>query len=240
MITTVIVNAQKKERDRLSSLLSVQGDIRVLAHGKDGYDALKFIGSLKPDIAIIDTHLEFIDGEEIPPLLKARSPSTAVVILTSRISDQQLYKAVYNEVSGFVHKETDIDKFPWILKCISRGECFISPYFAAKVLHLFSFINWNSVGLYLPMESPSVKKPPKRSKDRFPNPDDPAGYLSKTELMILARIGEGSTSSEIARELDLAVGTVRNYISGVMRKARLSSRSQMVRCAFRYGLVGHP
>ena len=235
MITTVIIDIQKRDRDKITTLLSAQEDIKVLAHGKDGYDALKLTGSLKPDIAILDNHLEFIEGQEIPPLLRARSPATAVVILTSKISDYQLYRAVSNEVSGFVHKETDIDTFPWILKCISEGRCFISPAFAGRVLNLLSVMN---------RKNDDTRRCPDRSQTRHKNArekfhpgEDPAGYLSKTELMVLSRIGEGYTSGEIAKDMSLAIGTVRNYISFVMRKTGLRNRAQMVRYALNYGLV---
>ena len=227
MINTVIIDAQKKDREKVTSVLSTQGDIKVLAQGKDGYDALKLTGSLKPDIAILDNHLDFIGGEEIPPLLRARSPSTAVVILTAMISDYQLYRAVSNAVSGFVFKKTDMDVLPGILKGISGGGCFISPSLAARVLHLLAVSN------------PSVKIPA-RHKNAIPavgSGEDPTGYLSKTELLILTRIGEGHTSDEIAKDLNLTVGTVRNYISSVMHKTGLQNRSQMVRYAFCYGLV---
>ena len=237
MINTVIIDAQKQIRDRVASLLSVQENIRVLAHGKDGYDALKLVGSLKPDIAILDNHLEYIEGEEIPPLLKARSPSTAVVILTSKISDFQLYRAVTNEVAGFVLKETDMDTLPSILKCISEGGCFISPSLAARILHFLSMINRSSSDFYLSTDRPTGKTPHKRADGKFSSREDPTGYLSKTELLILTCIGEGHSSGEIAKKLNVTVGTVRNYVSAVMRKIGLRSRSQMVRFAFRYGLV---
>ena len=223
MTKIVIINKEKQVREKIISTLSAQEDMKVLAQGKDAYDALKLIGSLKPDIVILDNHLEFIEGEEIPPLLRIRSPSTAVVILTAKISDFQLYRAVFNEVSGFVHKETDMELLPWILKCISGGGCFISPVLAARVLHLLA--------------GPPAKTQLKPAHDKFLSGEDPTRYLSKTELQILACVGEGYTSVEIAKNLGLAVGTVRNYISSVMHKTGLHSRSQMVRYAFKYGLV---
>lgn len=219
MIKTVIINPQKRDREKIASLLTSAGDIKVLAQGKDGYDALKLIGSLKPDIAVLDNHLDFIDGGEIPPLLKSRSPLTAVVILAGRISDYQLYRAASNEVSGFVYTETDINTLPWILKCISEGGCFISPWFAARVLHILSSINRESQN-----KAPEIK-------------EDPAAYLSKTELRVLTYIGEGKTSEETAKNLGLAVGTVRNSISSIMHKTGMRNRSQMVRYAFSYGIV---
>ena len=226
MINTVIINSQRQDRERIISLLLTAGGIKVLAQGKDGYDALKLIGSLKPDIAILDNQLEFIEGGDIPPLLKARSPLTAVVILAARISDYQLCRAASNEVSGFVYTETDMDKLPGVLKCISEGGCFISPWFAARVLHILSSSN-----------KESQVQAAEQKKMEFPKWEDPTGYLSKTELRILSYIGEGKTSEETASKLGLAVGTVRNYISSLMRKTGMRNRTQMARYAFLYGLA---
>jgi len=237
MIEIVIIDAQKQIRDSITALLSDQKEIKVMADGKDGYDALKLVGRLKPDIAILDNHLEYIEGEEIPPLLRARSPSTAVAILTAKISDYQLFRAVHNEVAGVIHKEMDLDTLPWILKCISEGRSFISPSLAARVMHLLSLMHWNSIDFYLPADMVSPKTPLECVKEKLLSREDPADYLSKTELQIFTSIGEGDSSAEIAKNLHLAVGTVRNYISSIMHKTGLHSRSQMVRYAVQYGLV---
>jgi DNA-binding NarL/FixJ family response regulator len=235
MINAVLINSQKQDQEKIESILSTDENIRVLASGKDGYDALKLIGSLKPDVAILDNHLDFIKGEEIPPLIKLRSPSTAVVILIARISDSQLLRAASNEVSGLALKEADINTLPWILKCVNSGGCFISPALAARVLHLLSSIS--------PENGPTRtagKSPIKASGNeelKFSVKEDPAAYLSKMELRILSHIGEGLTSAEIALKLDLTVGTVRNYVSSVMHKTGLRNRSQMARCAYFYGLA---
>ena len=233
MINIVIIDAQKQDRDRIVSLLAAESDIKILAHGKDGYDALKLIGSLKPDIAIMDNHLEYIEGDEIPPLVKIRSPSTMVVILTGKINDHQLYKAASNEVSGFVYKETDLDMLPEALKYIYMGGCFISQALAARILHLFSVMNIKGVKI---QASPAIVK---KSNPVIPiSPrEDPVGCLSKTELTILTLLSEGLQSYEIAGLLGLAVGTVRNYISLLMKKLSLKNRTQLVRYAFDYGLV---
>jgi len=234
MIKAVVIEGQSEIRDKITSILSAREDFQVVAHGKDAYDALRLTGSLKPDIAILDNQLKYIDGEEIPPLLRARSPSTAVVILTAKTSDFQLYKAVSNEVSGLVHKEADIDSLPSILKCISEGGCFISPSLAARVLHLFAGVKWKNVDIRFTL--PNNARVKKRQKKVLAG-EDPARHLSKTELQILTCVGEGNTSDEIAQNLHLAVGTVRNYISAVMHKTGLHSRPQLVRYALKYGLV---
>ena len=251
MLKTVIIDAEKQEREKITSLLSAEDDFEVLAQGKDGYDALKLISCLKPDIAILDINLEYIEGEELPPLLKARSPLTAVVILTSGIDDHQIYRAASNRVSGFIHKNTDMEKLPGILKCIAEGGCFISSFFAPRILYLLSELNRRGIGISNPSLMTPAEKPPGRQNGtvklpsrpcRGPDPPipsgkDPTGYLSKMELRVLTNLGEGYNSDDIAKNLGLAVGTVRNYISTVMHKTGLQNRSQLVRYAYNYGIV---
>lgn len=259
MINTVIIDANRQEREKISTRLADRDDIKIIAQGKDGYDALRLVDALKPDIIILNDHLELIEEDEIPPLLKARSPSTAVVIATANISDPQLFRAASNEVSGFIYKETDMDSLPDILTCISQGKCFISPYLAARILNLFSMlkekgIDFNTLSLNLPQTRRSPRqhidlKFPSRTRRpastinggkkirTCPPGEDPIDHLSKMELRILTCIGEGCTSDEIAENLDLAIGTVRNYVSSVMHKTGLINRSQMVRYAYHFGLV---
>jgi len=240
LISTVIVSPQRHERERMTSLLQAEEGIEILAHGRDGYDALKLIGSYKPDIAILDNNLDFIDGEEIPPLLKIRSPTTAVVIVVAKMSDYQLYKAATNEVSGIVNKDDDLDSLPVILKNVSRGQCFISSVLASRVLRLLCSLNFKGPGMYSPVESKGQNKPAEVIDALFLSGNDPAKYLSRTELKILVEIGEGHASTEIAENLGLAVGTVRNYISSVMHKTGMNNRPQMVRYAYSCGLVPLP
>ena len=226
MINLVIINTAKQERDRITAILSTQTDVTIQAQGKDGYDAIRLTDSLKPDIVLLDNYPELMDGEELPPLLKARSPSTAVVILTGRISDYQLYMAAKGKVSGFIYKETEMELLSQILKHIFQGGCFISPVLAARILHLFSANRGRPGNSFRTNKNPQI-----------PFRRDPIEHLSKMELRILTYIGEGYTSGEIAGKLDLAVGTVRNYISSVMRKTDLHNRSQMASFACYHGLV---
>ena len=237
MITTVIIFPQKHERDKIASLLSNEREIKILAQGKDGYDALKLVVSYKPNIVILDNNLEFIDGEEILPLLRNRSPSTAVVIVVAKISDYQLYKAATNEVSGIVNKEADLDSLPRILKNISEGNCFISPVLASRILHLLCSLTFKTAGFHASGEIKCHARQLETGYVMFLSGEDPTSYLSRTELKILVEIGEGHASIDIAKNLGLTVGTVRNYISSVMHKTGMNNRSQMVRYAYSCGLV---
>jgi len=237
LIRTIVICPQKRERERIASRLSREGNIKVLAHGKDSYDALRLVSSHKPDIVILDNNLEFINVEEIPPLLKIRSPSTAIVIVVAKISDHQLYKAAKNEVSGIVNKEADIEALPVILKTVYEGRCFISPVFAGRVLRLLCSPAFKAAGTHGSAENKGQVRTFKARYVMVPSVKDPAAYLSRKELKILVAIGEGHTSADIAKKLGLTAGTVRNYISTVMRKTGMNNRTQMVRYAYSSGLV---
>ena len=228
MIKAVVVCPHKQDRDKIDAILSANADTRVMAHGKDAYDALKLVANLKPDIVILDNNLQYIEGEEIPPLLKARSPSTAAIILISKINDYRLFKAASNQISGLVNKETDMLLLPTILKCVYEGECYISPSLASRILQLLAGLKEKGI-----VTSSFFSH--KLLSGNANN--DPTKYLSKTELQILTFIGDGYPSRDIARKMDLAVGTIRNYISSLMRKTGLNNRSQMARYAFLHGLV---
>ena len=241
MITIVIIDAIKQFREKIAALLAGQDDFKILAQGKDGYDALRLVSCLKPDIIILGNRLELVEEEELPSLLRARSPSTAIVIITARISDYQLYRAASDEVSGVIYKETEMNMLPRILKCISQGGCFISPWLASRILHLFSGIDRKNIAFHGSSSNRLQAKGSARQcpEVKFPGSygEDPIEHLSKMELRILTHVGEGYTSGEIAGSLGLTVGTVRNYISSAMRKTGLHNRSQMTRFAFEYGLI---
>ena len=237
MIKAVVIHSQKEDLENIVSLLSADGDIKVLASGKDGYDAIKLIGSLKPDIAILENHLELIKGEEVSPILKVHTPSTAVVILVTRISDIQLLKAASNEVSGLVHTETDLNILPRVIRFINKGGSFISPALASRVLRLLSLTNPGNTNKQGFGANRFRNRKPATLSMKIRSGEDPTENLSRTELRILVHVGEGLTSDEIAEKLDLAVGTVRNYVSSVMRKTGLRNRSEMARYAFSCGIV---
>lgn len=232
MIRTVIIDAEKQKRDRIADLLSAEGSIKILAKGKDGYDALKLTGSLRPDIVIIDNHIEYIECGDIPPLLQVRSPSSLVLIMAGKISDYQLYKAASNKVSGFINNDTELYILPKAIKHIYEGGCFISPVLAARILRLFSMMNEKHINL----DSGRAKTGKQWSKKEISPLEDPVGYLSKKELSILIHLSKGLHSREIADMFCLAVGTVRNYISSLMKKLGLESRTQLVCYAFDYCL----
>jgi DNA-binding NarL/FixJ family response regulator len=221
MIRTIVIDANREDRERIKSLLSLHEDFEIMGLGKDGYDALQLI-ACKPDIALLDVNLDYIDGVEIPPLLKRKSPATSVIILADGLNDYQICKALGNKVAGFLLKDPDMDRLEFILRDIYAGECYMNPRISARVIHIVSgFLRENQADKTF--QDPVFSVPPD---------------ISKTELLIMSCVGEGRSNKEIAEHLSLKVGTVRNYISSAMHKAGLRNRTQIAIYALRNGLAG--
>jgi DNA-binding NarL/FixJ family response regulator len=221
MIHTVIIDTEEENRKKTNKLLSRHDDFEVQGLGKDGYDAIKLVTSFKPDIAVLGIHLDLINGLDVLPLLKRQSPATLMVILTSKLDDAQISKALGSKIAGFLLKDPDLDKLPVILKDIHFGKYYMNPQVSTRIFHIFSGLSNNDRQLNLRPRGAHAL----------------LAELSKTELQIMSCIGEGRSNKEIAEYLDLKAGTVRNYISSAMRKTGLRDRTQIAIYALRNGLV---
>jgi DNA-binding NarL/FixJ family response regulator len=227
MIRTIIIDAKQEHRKRIHKLLSHHEDFYVQGLGKDGYDAVSLISLSKPDIAILDVNLEIINGLDVLPLLKRQSPATLVVILASKVNDGQISKALGSGIAGFLLKDQDIDELPAILRDIRFGKYYMNPRVSSRIFHIF--FEMQDKGRHLDKS----RQANFMSKRVHPLPKG----ISKTELQILVCIGEGRSNQEIAEYLNLTAGTVRNYISSVLRKTGVRDRTQIAIYALRNGLV---
>ncbi|AEF80637.1 response regulator transcription factor [Leadbettera azotonutricia] len=222
MISIVVIDDEIQDIERIKYLLHSQGDLELRGFGKDGYDAIRLVRSIKPDIAILNISLALYCGVEISHLLKRDSPSTAIVAMGSQL-DINLIKRVVNEaVAAYILKE-DFNHLAEILRKVHEGEYYFNPLICTQAFRILaSLLQKPAAGDYIPS---ACKK----------ESDFPAG-LSRTEMKILALIGEGYSDKEIAGKLKLKNGTVRNYISRIMRKGCLKSRPQAIAYAIKNGL----
>jgi DNA-binding NarL/FixJ family response regulator len=223
MIHVVIIDAKQEDRERIKKLLSLHRDFDVQGLGKDGYDAIQLMAVFKPDIAILDINLDFINGLDVLPLLRRRSPATMMVILASKLDDGQISKALGSKIAGFLLKDSDFDKMPYILQDICFGKYYMNPQVSTRIFHIFSkLLDRNNQANSFPNLVHSI----------------PTG-ISRTELQIMSCIGEGRSNKEIAEYLSLKAGTVRNYISSAIHKTGVRDRTQMAIYALRNGLVSN-
>lgn len=224
MIRVAVVDDQELVRDSLRILLSAQSDLEVVGIGKDGYEALRLVETLKPDVLLLDIRMPIMDGVEATASLKKKSPETAIVILTTFDDDEYVLKAIRNGASGYLLKSAGMDELAQAIRTVHSGGSLMTPEIATKAFRLFS-------ELARTRPAPAVLE---TETEAVPVPSD----LTRTELQILALIGGGRANKEVAAELELGEGTVRNYISSILQKTGLRDRTQLAIFAVKNGMAG--
>jgi DNA-binding NarL/FixJ family response regulator len=224
MIQIIVISGRKKDRVKINDILSGQNDFKIIGFGSNEYDALKYAMDLKPNIEIIDVEQDEAASLEIALLVKKKSPLTALIILSSHYKNGNASRAFNAGVSGYILKETDLGRLATAIRTVFSGAYYISPPIVEEtynfMLDMEKFPNLRSYVLLVQEGYTAI-------------PDN----ISRTERQIMAFIASGMTVKEIAEDLHLAPGTVRNYLSAAMQKTNIKTRAQVVIYAFKHGLI---
>jgi DNA-binding NarL/FixJ family response regulator len=213
MIRIVIIDGKDSDRDNTKKMLSAQKDFKVVATGKDGYEAIRLTDLYRPDMALLDINLSYLDGVKTASILNSRYPHMGVIILTQLEDEQHIRNAISNGVSGYIFKNKDKEKLADMIRVIHESGCLILPRAAV---------------------GSAQEEPRLREKQQFPF------KLSRMEMQIIHHIGEGLKNQEIAEKMRLKMGTVRNHITVILQKTALRNRTQLAIFAVQNGLRKDP
>jgi DNA-binding NarL/FixJ family response regulator len=223
MIRILIIIDREQDRNAVFSTLSAQDDFEIAGLGKDGYDALKLSASLQPDVAVIRLRKENEDKPEFIKMIKRKSSSTAVVVIGAGDDEDHICKAFSGGASGYVLGAAAGDALCNAVRIAHKGGYYITGGILEK-----TFSRLADLARYQIIYNrffPSTKKTVLPS------------CISRTELKIISYIGQGRSIREIAEDLCLTHGTIRNCISSTMRKMGLRNRTQIALFAIRNGLI---
>jgi DNA-binding NarL/FixJ family response regulator len=212
-IRILLVDDQVLFREGLHTLLSMQSDVEVVGEAANGEEALRAAGTLRPDVILMDLQMPMMDGAAATRKLKDRQPDTRVIILTTFDDDESVFEALRAGAVGYLLKDTPSTRLLDAIRLTARGESFLEPSIAAKVVAEFSRL------------SPR------------PAPDSPAGSLSEREVEVMRLIARGASNREIASELVIAEGTVKNHITNILAKLEASDRTEAAMKARDRGLI---
>jgi DNA-binding NarL/FixJ family response regulator len=225
MIRIIVIIDRKQDRELVYSILSVQQEFEIAGFGRDGYDVLKLVAKCRPHIIIMDRRAGAVDSSELIPLIKRKSPATAVMILSGHEDDEYAGKTITAGASAYLVKKTDMPKLADSVRTVYNGGYFVNAAIFIRVFGMVSEMNkYRNYFRSARTEKTLLDKPV------------PAA-ITRMELRIVACIGKGYNDKEIAARLSLKPGTIRNYISSVMRKAGLKNRAQIAIFALRNGIT---
>jgi DNA-binding NarL/FixJ family response regulator len=186
-------------RRGIKDLLESSGDIVVVGESGLAAEAARRIPALRPDVAILDGRLPDGSGIDVCREVRSRHPEIKALILTSYDDDEALFSAIMAGAAGYILKQVGGNDFVATVRRVAAGQSMLDPAVTAQVLE-------------------RLRSGPKA---------DPAlEHLTDQELRILELIGAGMTNRQIAESMFLAEKTVKNYVSSMLAKLGLESRTQ--------------
>ena len=208
VIRVLIVDDHRVFVESLARLLADESDIVVVGTASGVTEALRVSSALDPDVFLVDYVLPDGDGVHLATELRHRHPTAMVVMLTSMADDRVLLAAIDAGCAGFLTKDRAASEVVDAVRTVAAGEALVSPDLLARLLPRLS---------------------QKRQSRRFD--------LTDRESQLLGLMAEGGANKAIAKELNLSVNTVRNYVQSVLSKLGAHSKLEAVAIAVREGLV---
>jgi two-component system, NarL family, response regulator LiaR len=183
--------------------------MEVIGEAGDGLEAVKLAGSLQPDVILMDLVMPRLDGIEAIRRILADQPKARILVLTSFAADDKVFPAIKAGALGYLLKDSEPEELIAAIKNIQRGEPFLHPSIARKVLEELSH----------PAGSPPTPEP-----------------LTERELEVLQLVAQGYSNQAISEKLVISDATVRTHIGNILTKLHLANRVQAALYALRRGL----
>src|SRR4051794_9706287 len=215
MIRVLLADDQALVRAGFRSLLNAEDDITVIGEVADGAAALALARKEKPDVVLMDIRMPGMDGLEATKLIGTDDAlaDVHVVILTTFDLDEYVFEALRVGASGFLVKDTEPVELLQAVRAVGRGDALFSPGVTR--------------GLGAEFEARSRQPPARTALD----------VLTEREKEVVALVGEGLSSDEIAGRLVLSPATAKTHVSRAMIKLGVRDRAQLVVVAYHTGLV---
>jgi len=214
-IKILLVDDQPLFREGLRTLLSVQPDFEVVGEAGNGEDAISLARKVLPSVVLMDLQMPVLDGVAATRRLHQELPDCRVIVLTTFDDDEMVFDGLRAGAIGYLLKDASSEKLGEAIRLAARGESFLQPSVAAKVVAEFARLTSKPA-----LNARALVEP-----------------LSDRELEILGLIADGASNREIAGTLYLAEGTVKNHVTNILGKLGVRDRTQAALKARETGLI---
>ncbi len=209
MIKVLFVDDHEMVRIGVTSYLSAQPDIEVVAEADNGARGVALALSLRPDIILMDLVMKEMDGIEATRQIIEAWPEAKVIIVTSFLDDEKVYPALEAGATSYMLKTSKASEIARAIRATYEGQSVLEPEVTGKMM----------------------------TKMRQKKVTLPHEQLTEREMEILLLMTEGKTNQEIADEVFIALKTVKVHVSNILGKLEVHDRTQAVIYAFKHGLV---
>jgi two-component system response regulator DevR len=199
VIRVFLLDDHEIVRRGLKDLLELEGDIQVVGESALAEEAERRIPALRPHVAVLDARLPDGSGVDVCREIRSRDPNIAVLILTSYDDEEALFAAIMAGAAGYLLKQIRGNDLVDAVRRVAAGQSMLDPAVTQRVLT-------------------RLREGSKEDKALAP--------LTDQERKILDHIAEGMTNRQIAEAMFLAEKTVKNYVSSLLAKLGMQSRTQ--------------
>ena len=207
-IRVLVVDDHEVVRVGLRSFFELLPDIEVVGEAHDGSAALAAARRLQPDVILMDLLMPNVDGLTAIGRIKRELPDIEIVAMTSFLEAEKVTTALEEGASGYLMKDASADEVVGAVRAAHRGDVHLDP----------------AVGRLLAQRIRARKT-------------DPVEPLTDREREVMALLARGLSNKEIAADLDITERTARTYVSNILGKLGLASRTQAALYAIEHDLT---
>ena len=211
-ITVLIVDDHAVVRQGVRAFLDTRAEIEVVGEAESGRRAVELCAEHAPDVVLLDLLMPEMNGVETARQIKAVSPRSQVVILTSHHSDEHLLPSIRAGALSYLLKDVSPPELVTAVEKASRGEAVLHPRIAAQIVE-------------------NLQNNQARAEQ------NPLMTLSRRESEVLRLIAEGLPNAQIAERLFISEKTVKSHVGNILSKLHLADRTQAAVYAWRSGFV---
>jgi NarL family two-component system response regulator LiaR len=207
-IRVMLIDDHAIVRRGLSAYLTTYPDIEVVGEADSGAAGVALAARLVPDVVLMDLVMPEMDGIEATRRLKAASPATQVIVLTSYSEDERIFPAIKAGALSYLLKDVQPDDLVRAIRAARRGEATLHPAVAGRLMHELTGAR-----------------------------SSPLDILTEREREVLTCIARGMSNAAIADHLIIGERTVKTHVSNILSKLHLQDRTQAALLALRERLV---
>ncbi|WP_421383224.1 response regulator [Bacillus salacetis] len=216
MVRILIADDQELMRDGLATILNLRPELEVAGVASNGQEAFEKAGQIHPDIVLMDIRMPVSNGVEGTKRITSAYPDIKVLMLTTFNDSELIFEALEEGASGYLLKDMPTDAIVQAIMTVQSG------------------------GMVLPKElTADIVREMRRnqSEDQSHEVPEILKELTEREMEVLNQLGLGLNNKEIAKELYISEGTVKNHVSNLISKLQLRDRTQAAIFAVRYNIT---